>query len=389
MQHGPVDVAIVTALMVEREAVLQHLDTFIPIQDDGEPLTYYRGHVAIPTTHERYEVVVIMLAGMGNDEAAVATTRLIHRWHPTSVVLIGIGAGVPGEVALGDVVVADFVYYYELAKVTTRGEQRRPQQFRCDRLLFDRARAYRSSEWQAAIGVARPAAPAAGGAPEVHFGAISSGEKVVADETTLAQLRAECPTMLALAMEGAGVARAVAHAPELLRFLEVRGICDFASPAKNDVWHGYAAHAAAAFMLGLLRMRPLPPIGRAEVPRPPPPVQERPGSATVSFGYWVRRQRRALDLTQHALAACVGCSAATIKKIEADARRPSRQMAARLAGCLRIADEERERFLQVVQRERAVDALPLPRPPVPAPAALPLPPPPPPHPPLNCGVGLF
>ena len=51
---------------------------------------------------------------------------------------------------------------------------------------------------------------------------------------------------------------------------------------------------------------------------------------TASFGYWVRRQRKALDLTQQALAGRVGCSAATLKKIEADERRPARQMAGRL-----------------------------------------------------------
>src|SRR3712207_2401303 len=74
---------------------------------------------------------------------------------------------------------------------------------------------------------------------------------------------------------------------------------------------------------------------------------------TVSFGAWVRRQRRALDLTQHAVAVCVGCSIATIKKIEADERRPSRRMAERLAGCLQLGDERRRRFLEVAQRERA------------------------------------
>ncbi|MBC8163987.1 MAG: helix-turn-helix transcriptional regulator, partial [Roseiflexaceae bacterium] len=66
---------------------------------------------------------------------------------------------------------------------------------------------------------------------------------------------------------------------------------------------------------------------------------------TTSFGYWVRRQRRALDLTQRALADCVGCATATIKKLEADERRPSRQMAERLAVCLRIADDQRNNFL--------------------------------------------
>jgi transcriptional regulator with XRE-family HTH domain len=43
---------------------------------------------------------------------------------------------------------------------------------------------------------------------------------------------------------------------------------------------------------------------------------------TNSFGYWIRRQRKALDLTQQVLAERVGCSVAAIKKIESDERRP-------------------------------------------------------------------
>lgn len=43
-----------------------------------------------------------------------------------------------------------------------------------------------------------------------------------------------------------------------------------------------------------------------------------------SFGYWLRRRRKALDLTQVALAQKVSCSQAAIKKIEAGERRPSK-----------------------------------------------------------------
>jgi Predicted transcriptional regulator with C-terminal CBS domains len=48
---------------------------------------------------------------------------------------------------------------------------------------------------------------------------------------------------------------------------------------------------------------------------------------TSSFGYWIRRQRKALDLTQQTLADKVGCSVAAIKKVQGDERRPSRQIA--------------------------------------------------------------
>ena len=37
--------------------------------------------------------------------------------------------------------------------------------------------------------------------------------------------------------------------------------------------------------------------------------------STASFGYWVRRQRLALDMTQADLARAVGCATVTISKI--------------------------------------------------------------------------
>ncbi|MCL4300543.1 MAG: helix-turn-helix transcriptional regulator [Anaerolineae bacterium] len=85
---------------------------------------------------------------------------------------------------------------------------------------------------------------------------------------------------------------------------------------------------------------------------------------TVSFGYWVRRQRKALDLTQAHLARQVGCAAVTIKKIERDERRPSRQMAERLADSLAVPQEERQAFIQCGLGQQAVDTLSLPAQPI-------------------------
>lgn len=76
-----------------------------------------------------------------------------------------------------------------------------------------------------------------------------------------------------------------------------------------------------------------------------------------SFGAWVRRRRRALDLTQEELAQRVSCSIVTIRRIEADERRPSRQLAARLADYLEIPQEERAAFIKVARAERAVDRI--------------------------------
>jgi len=78
---------------------------------------------------------------------------------------------------------------------------------------------------------------------------------------------------------------------------------------------------------------------------------------THSFGYWLRRRRKALDLTQEALAQQVCCSGFTIRKIEADERRPSRRLAERLTVALVIPEEERRDFLDAARALHATDRL--------------------------------
>ncbi|MEM8534212.1 MAG: tetratricopeptide repeat protein [Chloroflexota bacterium] len=65
----------------------------------------------------------------------------------------------------------------------------------------------------------------------------------------------------------------------------------------------------------------------------------------VSFGLWVKQQRKKLGFTQPELAQQVGCAVTTIQKIESDTRRPSRQMTERLAACLHVQPTEQATFL--------------------------------------------
>ena len=65
-----------------------------------------------------------------------------------------------------------------------------------------------------------------------------------------------------------------------------------------------------------------------------------------SFGEWLRRRRRALDWTQEELAKQAGCAAGTIRKIEADELRPSKQLAEILAQRLDVPPKDREDFVR-------------------------------------------
>src|SRR5687768_1699145 len=78
---------------------------------------------------------------------------------------------------------------------------------------------------------------------------------------------------------------------------------------------------------------------------------------TVSFASWLKARRRALDLTQAELADRVGCTTATIKKIEQDMRRPSKEIAERMAEALELPLAEREAFVESARGLRAADRL--------------------------------
>ncbi len=64
------------------------------------------------------------------------------------------------------------------------------------------------------------------------------------------------------------------------------------------------------------------------------------GRETPAFGHWLSQYRKHRDLTQQDLARLVGYSVETIKKIEEGKRRPSRQVAERLASSLQIPPQE-------------------------------------------------
>jgi predicted ATPase/DNA-binding XRE family transcriptional regulator/Flp pilus assembly protein TadD len=82
----------------------------------------------------------------------------------------------------------------------------------------------------------------------------------------------------------------------------------------------------------------------------------------ASFGNWLTEYRQSLHLQRSELAARIGCAAITLRKIEIDERRPSRQMAEQLAEGLGISPERRPLFIRVARGEESVTHLP---PPVP------------------------
>lgn len=69
----------------------------------------------------------------------------------------------------------------------------------------------------------------------------------------------------------------------------------------------------------------------------------------TTFGRWLKKLRAELDLTQEMLSEQVGCSPVTLRSFEIGKRRPSRDMAERIADTLQVPADQRAEFLRLAR----------------------------------------
>src|SRR5215216_1798601 len=65
----------------------------------------------------------------------------------------------------------------------------------------------------------------------------------------------------------------------------------------------------------------------------------------ISFGTWLRKQRRALDLSQQAFANQVGCAPISLRRIEAGTLKPSKELANIILEKIGIREAERPQWI--------------------------------------------
>ncbi len=77
----------------------------------------------------------------------------------------------------------------------------------------------------------------------------------------------------------------------------------------------------------------------------------------LTFGEWLKRRRKTLDMTQEELARRAGCSVFALRKIESGERKPSKQLAGLLAKALEIPSEDLQTFVRVARGELITERL--------------------------------
>ncbi len=108
-----VDVGIVLALKEEfAELFSQFENNYTSVYDEDTHAHYYLFQPTYKDSFKSYRCVATFVGSMGTLKAGLATDKLISRWHPHTLVIMGITASLDAEVALGDVVVAEQVNMY-------------------------------------------------------------------------------------------------------------------------------------------------------------------------------------------------------------------------------------------------------------------------------------
>jgi len=179
-----------------------------------------------------WSIELALINSMGSVQAALQTQDSLRRTKASHVVLLGIAAGVPGRVKIGDVVIPEQIYYYESSKVVGEEELTSPQWKQTDARIRRAASVF--------PGIAGSTLPFI---PIITDAVIASGEKVVASQDFRERFSQVHRKVAAIDMESYGVACAAERRGA--RLTVIKGISDFADATKNDDYHEPAARASA------------------------------------------------------------------------------------------------------------------------------------------------
>ena len=282
---GRCDLGIVVALKEEFRILFERFEhRHTHVEDGGR--SYYIFDVGSLAGERPSRCVATLVGEMGTNRTGVVTEKMLARWDPSVIAVVGIAAGIHKDVRLGDVIIASEVSnYVEGAKAVDGASgtsfDRASDSFKPRHLLLDRARnfefASRTSfqKWEttcerrcAALGVdveplrkseLLPAKPAQ------LEGHVASGPAVVTSSAFVAWIRGGDRTCLCVEMESGGAMITGHMDPSQRDVIVIRSISDLADERKavldkigGGALRRYAMENALDFLWALIEAGVLP-----------------------------------------------------------------------------------------------------------------------------------
>jgi nucleoside phosphorylase/CheY-like chemotaxis protein len=242
------DLCVIAALNSPELDAVRSLPWSWSPPESFDPVTfYYRG--SLSSGGRTFSVAAAAAPRFGMVAATTLANKMITNLKPRVLAMVGICAGMPGACEIGDVIVANPSWEWQMGKYTQDAFEIAPDQIgipieiteRFSLLKQDRRLALSISE---AFKGEKP-----NRLPTIHIGPLASGSAVLADTMTQKAIKEQHRKLLGVDMEMYGVYSAARDtAPPRPLTFGVKAVSDYADVVKNDKYQGYAAFVSARIL---------------------------------------------------------------------------------------------------------------------------------------------
>jgi nucleoside phosphorylase len=200
-------------------------------------------------------IVAAAAPRMGMVAASILSTKMIAKFRPRVLAMVGICGGVRGSCKIGDALVADPSWDWQMGKHDVKGFRVAPdhigiatgvaerfKQLAADKkMLFDIHEDFPGTK--------------PGDLPNILVGPVTCGSAVLGNSQLLNEIKAsQHRKLLGVDMELYGMYTAVRDAPSPAPVaIGVKGVCDYADKVKGDDYQAYAAHVSARVFAAYLK----------------------------------------------------------------------------------------------------------------------------------------
>lgn len=221
-------------------ALQEELDPFIDMWEALQSQTTRAGDIFYYGKFDSLEVYASASPKYSKVACASHTTRMMHISDPDIAMMIGICAGDKQKTSLGDLVIAENAYDYEIGKLLEEDFVPEIQHHEIYPPLQQLIKSIRSSSEVYIQSKFNDFSP------NVHIGDIACGSSVVEQEEFFNKLRqTRNRKTIALDMESYAFMDAVKGFSHICYSLVVKAVCDYATNKKNDSFHEKAARVSA------------------------------------------------------------------------------------------------------------------------------------------------
>ena len=258
------DIGIIIVINKERKAVLNAFGiNNIKDRIRSEGSIFWNGKIKSAISDSDLNVVVHCISKPGNQEATNATSKMIERFKPKAIFLVGIAAGIRDKIKIGDVVIPRAVVDDTLKVAESSELLSRPKSSPLPHTISQMINAFdldvddwhqkfngiHSNEIIVPEGLENEYSVHVANLPSVHEVAIYSSDILIKDPNLLIDAKNQLHQQIKIGeMEAAGFISACEGRGAQIPWLIVRGISDFGDELKNDDFHTLASCSAASYL---------------------------------------------------------------------------------------------------------------------------------------------